>query len=54
MRDEKNIPLTDIPVRHFYSMLKKDAIGWRRTWKRAMFEILFPSLVIWLMVVIRL
>jgi hypothetical protein len=30
MRIEADIPLTDIPVRHFYSMLKKDWIGWRR------------------------
>ena len=54
MRVEKCIAFTDIPVRHFYAMLKKDAIGWRRTWKRAMFEVLFPSIVVWLLVIIRL
>ena len=30
MRVEQQIPFTDIPLRHFYSMLKKDSIGWRR------------------------
>lgn len=53
MRTEKKIPCTDIPKRHFYAMLKKDAIGWRRTWKRAMFEVLLPSIVIWIMIIIR-
>ena len=54
MRVEMNIPFTDIPLRHYYSMLKKDSIGWRRQWKRNMFEVLFPSLVIWMLVIIRL
>lgn len=54
MRVETNIPFTDIPLRHFYSMLKKDWIGWRRQWKRNMFEVLFPSLVVWMLVIIRL
>ena len=54
MRVEANLPFTDIPARHFYSMLKKDQLGWRRQWKRNMFEVLFPSLVIWMLVIIRL
>jgi hypothetical protein len=53
IRSEKKLPCTDIPLRHFYAMLKKDALGWRRTWKRAMFEILLPSFVVWVMVIIR-
>lgn len=51
---EANIPLTDIPLRHFYPMLKKDALGWRREYKRNLFEVLLPSLVIWMLVIIRL
>jgi hypothetical protein len=54
MRIEENLPFTDIPVRHFYAMLKKDSIGWKRTWKRNMFEIIFPSIIVWLLVIIRL
>lgn len=53
LRVDRKLPCTDIPLRHFYAMLKKDALGWRRTWKRAMFEILLPSIVIWIMVIIR-
>mgnify|MGYP000412039519 CR=1 FL=1 len=54
MRVEQCIACTDIPVRHFYAMIKKDAIGWRRQWKRAMFEIIFPSIVILMLGIVRL
>ena len=34
-------------------MLKKDAIGWRREFKKNMFEIPFPSLVIVALIIVR-
>ena len=34
-------------------MLKKDAIGWRREFKKNMFEILFPALVVVALIIVR-
>ena len=53
LRIDKRIPLTDIPIRHFKAMLKKDIILWTRSWRRMAFEIVFPILIFVVIAVIR-
>ena len=53
LRVDKRIPCTDIPIRHFYAMLKKDYLLWVRTWRRMLFEIAFPALIFVVLAVIR-
>ena len=48
------IPLTDIPFRHFWAILKRDFIIWKRSWRRMAFEILFPTVIVVIMIAIRL
>ena len=54
LRVDKRIPLTDIPIRHFQAMLKKDALLWIRSWRRMAFEIFFPVMIFVVIAIIRI
>lgn len=48
------LPCTDIPFRHFWAILKRDLIVWKRSWRRMAFEIIFPTAIVVVMIAIRL
>ena len=47
------IPCTDIPVRHFKAMLKKEKISWKRNYKRSLLEVSVPCIMYVVLAVIR-
>jgi hypothetical protein len=53
VEENSMIPFTDIPIRHFKAMLKKDALLWIRSWRRMAFEIAFPMFVFFIIAAIR-
>jgi hypothetical protein len=49
----KKIPCTNIPIRHFTAMLRKDYLLWIRTWRRMLIEVLLPITIFLILVIIR-
>ena len=48
------IPCTNIPVRHFKAMLKKEQISWKRNYKRSLLEVSVPCIMYVVLSIVRI